>query len=85
MVLISADLCLNLNELSKIHQKPRKNLTKKKTNLHGLSCNCYDIIPPDVPRLILVASVIVSGDEKGRSLANDDLSPGTLKHSRNNK
>jgi len=34
---------------------------------------------PEVTRLILVASGIVSGDGKGRTLAKDDLTPETLK------
>jgi hypothetical protein len=33
----------------------------------------------------MVASVIVSGDGKGRSLAKDDLSPGTLKYRKNDE
>jgi len=43
------------------------------------------IIPPDVTRLILVASETIFGDEEGRSLAKDNLSPKILKHSRNNE
>jgi hypothetical protein len=43
------------------------------------------MIPTDVTRLILVASGTISSDGKGRSLAKDYLSPGTLKHSRNNE
>jgi len=41
---------------------------------------------PEVTRLILVASGIVSGDGKGgRCLAKDDLTPETLKRSKNDK
>ena len=38
---------------------------------------------PEVTRLILVASGIVSRDGKGRSLAKDDLTPEPLKLSKN--
>jgi len=65
--------------------KSLKNLATMKSHLYGLSCNYYNMIPTDVTRLILVASGTISSDGKGRSLAKDYLSPGTLKHSRNNE
>ncbi len=43
--------------------------------MRASSCNL-----PYVTRLILVASGVVSGDGKERSLAKDDLSPESLKH-----
>jgi len=68
-VLSTTDLCLNLNRLSKIHQK---------TDKRAHSCNL-----PEVTRLILVTSGTISRDGKGRSLAKDDLTPETLKLSEN--
>jgi hypothetical protein len=40
---------------------------------------------PEVTRLILIASGVVFGDGRGRSLAKGDLTPETLKRSNNDK
>jgi len=60
-VLNTTDLYLDLNRLSKTHQK---------TDKRAQSCNL-----PEVTRLILVDSGTISRDGEGRSLAKDDLSP----------
>jgi len=60
-VLTTTDLYLDLNRLSKTHQK---------TDKRAHSCNL-----PEVTRLILVASGTISRDGEGRSLAEDGLSP----------
>jgi hypothetical protein len=71
MVATTTDLCLNLNRLSKIHQK---------TGKRAQSCNLSK-----VTRLILVASGTIPGDGRGRTLAKYDLSPGPIKSKKNEK
>ena len=57
-----------------------KQIIKKpsKTGKIAQSCNL-----PEVTRLILVASGTISRGGKGRSLAKDDLTPETIKLSKN--
>jgi len=50
MVLITTELCLNLNRLSKIQQKPGKRAQSSNST--------------EVTRLILVATGMVSGDRQ---------------------
>ena len=69
MVLTTTNLCLNLNRLSKIHQK-----TGKKAQSSNL---------PEVTRLILVASGLVSRNGKGRSFSKENLSPEPLELRKN--
>jgi hypothetical protein len=58
-------------------------MATNKKHLHGLSCNCYYQISPDLTRLILVNSGRVYRGFKGKRLAEDDLSVVTLKHRKN--
>jgi hypothetical protein len=61
LVLTTTDLYVDLNRLSKTHQK---------TDKRAQSCNLQE-----VTRQILVASGTISMDGEGRSLPKDDLSP----------